>query len=507
MPKVALPKWVEDPPDPVEVELSRRARWKWFYAALILFGLILAGYWRFLAEVPVDYPEITEHFRYGSIGSEEGNGLPYWIWKILPEVFPEYLPNGGEKGYGSLGFIYEKNANGTLRDTPIGFSKRRMQGGITRVGLNCAVCHTATVRESLKAEPQIVLGMPAHQLDLLAYFKFIFDCAGDGRFTVENMISEIDARAHLNPVDRAVYKIAIAETRQEVLRLRSLATFMLDHPSGPGRIDTFTPYKSVQFGFTHTDDFSVGNADFPSLWNQKPREGMELHWDGNNNSVFERNISAAIGAGATPVSLDLPRMQRIYDWIWTLPPPKYPYKIDDALAARGAPIYKQHCANCHGLPEDQFKGGIVGTVTPIDKIGTDRERLDSYSLDLTQNQYTLGSGDSWRFTHFHKTNGYANMPLDGVWARAPYLHNGSVPSLSDLLEAADKRPKSFYRGADVYDQKKVGFLDLTEEAGRKYSLYDTSVRGNSNIGHIGAPYGTELPDADKNALIEYMKTL
>ena len=506
MSRVALPKWVEDPPDPVEVELGRRARWKRFLAALVAVGLALALYWRFLAEVPVDHPEIQAHFKYGSIGAEEGNGLPYWIWKVLPEVFPEYLPNGGKGGYAALGFVYEQNGDGTPKDTPIGFSKRRMQGGIVRVGLNCAVCHTGTVRASDSAPRQVVLGMPAHQLDLLAYFKFVFDCAGDGRFTVENLIAEIDARAHLNPVDRAVYKLAIPRARQEVLRLRARAKFMLDHPSGPGRIDTFTPYKAVQFGFTHTEDFAVGNADFPSLWNQQPRDGMELHWDGNNNSVFERNISAAIGAGATPVSLDTARMKRVRDWIWTLPP-KYPFPIDAAVAARGAPIYKQHCANCHGLPENQFKGGIVGTVVPIDKIGTDRERLDSYSLDLTQNQYTLGSGASWRFTHFHKTNGYANSPLDGVWARAPYLHTGSVPTLRDLLEPPDKRPQSFHRGCDVYDQKKVGFLDLAEEAGRKYFLHDTSVRGNSRVGHTGAVYGTELPDADKDALVEYMKTL
>src|SRR6185437_13291125 len=200
-----------------------------------------------------------------------------------------------------------------------------------------------------------------------------------------------------------------------------------------------------------------------------------LHWDGNNKSVFERNISAAIGAGATPVSLDLERMKRVRDWIWTLPPPKYPWKVDEALAARGAPLYKQYCAGCHGLSENQFKGGEVGQVVPIDRIRTDRERLDSYSLDLTQNQYTLGSGTSWRFTHFRKTNGYANHPLDGVWARAPYLHNGSVPTLRDLLDAPEARPKVFYRGYDVYDQAKLGFVsDVPAADGQVYSRYDTS---------------------------------
>src|SRR5262249_21575011 len=234
--------------------------------------------------------------------------------------------------YASLGFIYEDEPDGTRKDTPIGFSKRRMQG-IIRVGLNCSVCHTATLRESPSAPRQVMPAMPAHQLDLLSYFKFIFDCAADGRFTTENMMAQIEARTKLGPVERLIYKIAIPRTRQEVLRLRNLAQFMLDHPSGPGRIDTFTPYKTVQLHFTHTDDFGVGNSDFPSIWNQKPREGMFLHWDGNNDSVFERNISAAIGAGATPVSLDLPRMKRVRDWIWDLQPPKYPWTTNGAKVA------------------------------------------------------------------------------------------------------------------------------------------------------------------------------
>ena len=63
---------------------------------------------------------------------------------------------------------------------------------------------------------------------------------------------------------------------------------------------------------------------------------------------------------------------------------------------------------------------------------------------------TLGTGTPWKFSHFRKTDGYANMPLDGVWLRAPYLHNGSVPTLRALL-FPEERPAVFYRGYDVYD--------------------------------------------------------
>jgi hypothetical protein len=99
------------------------------------------------------------------------------------------------------------------------------------------------------------------------------------------------------------------------------------------------------------------------------------------------------------------------------------------------------------------------------------------------------------------------MPLDGVWLRAPYLHNGAVASLRDLLEPAAKRPKVFYRGNDVYDPTKVGFVsDVSARGESKFFRFDTSVAGNSNVGHDGKSYGTELPPRDKDALVEYLKT-
>ena len=114
--------------------------------------------------------------------------------------------------------------------------------------------------------------------------------------------------------------------------------------------------------------------------------------------------------------------------------------------------------NCHGRNGRDFSGEYVGDVVPIEKIGTDRHRLDSYTEELAAAQNTLYAGYPWRFSHFRKTYGYANAPLDGIWLRAPYLHNGSVPTLRDLLNASAERPQVFYRGYDVFDQAKVGFV-------------------------------------------------
>jgi hypothetical protein len=82
-----------------------------------------------------------------------------------------------------------------------------------------------------------------------------------------------------------------------------------------------------------------------------------------------------------------------------------------------------------------------------------------------------------------------------------------VPTLRDLLNPSSQRPKTFYRGYDVYDPKNVGFVsEVAEEKGRKYFKYDTSLPGNGNAGHEGRPYGTELSPDAKEALIEFLKT-
>ena len=129
--------------------------------------------------------------------------------------------------------------------------------------------------------------------------------------------------------------------------------------------------------------------------------------------------------------------------------------------------------------------------------------MESFTAEMVEKMNTWGEGYDWKFTHFRKTNGYANSPLDGIWLRAPYLHNGSVRTLRQLLRL-DERQQKFRRGCDVYDWEGVGFADIEREGARVYFEFDTTRPGNWNGGHL---YGTDLPDADKLALLEYLKTL
>jgi hypothetical protein len=440
------------------------------------------------------FSNIDEHFKYGSVGTEERAGLPYWIWRVLPQIFEDKLPKRPGTGYERIGFISE--AGRPPHSRPIGTSFT--PGRFARVGLNCATCHVGSYRETPTSPRQIVSGMPGNQMDLQAYANFLTACAQDARFNYSTIMAAIrKENPHVSWLERLLYRFVIRATKNGILeRARENAWFNTRPQQGPGRVDTFNPYKVL---LKVPLDETVGTADLPSLWNQRMRKGMSLHWDGNNDAVEERNKSAAIGAGATPDSLDLPSMARIEEWILDLRPPSYPAsRIDKALAATGAGIYKQACASCHATD-----GASIGRVTDIAEIKTDTQRLASFNAALSTRMNTIGEGKPWRFSHFKKTNGYANMPLDGLWLRAPYLHNGSVPDLRSLL-FPDERPVTFYRAYDVYDWSRVGFVSSGAGAQAEGVRFDTTLKGNSNTGHV---YGTTLSVPERLALIEYLKTL
>ncbi len=464
---------------------------------------------------PVRYDNIREHFKYGSFGSE-ARGIPFDVWKALPEVYEDLLPDRPGEGWERFGYLFETvvDVDGTERrlDHPIGTSLR--DDPLTLIGLNCAVCHTGTVRYEPGGQRHVILGMPAHQFDLQAYARFLFAIAaddpetGESRFDPGKIMAQMKVNGDgLSWLEEQFYKVAVFPRLEEELTKAAadFAWWDARPDQGPGRVDTFNPYKvfwNDRFPgtFVMDEDDTIGTADLPSLWLQGPREGMNLHWDGNNDSVRERNRSAAVGAGASEASLEEDQLIRVADWIEGLPPPPVPFdRIDWDLVPEGREVWLAECAGCH-----DFDGADVGSVVPIADIGTDPERLDSFSAELADFQNMLGAGRPWALQRFKKTNGYANSPLDGAWLRAPYLHNGSVPTLRDLLEPSADRPEVFYRGYDVYDFEDVGFVSQGPDAEREGFRFDTSEPGNGNQGH---EYGVDLGQAEKDALLEYMKTL
>jgi hypothetical protein len=453
---------------------------------VVLGGLLYYGVYVNLirAEPDVTYQDPAEQFKYGAIGLSMANRIPEYVWNVLPEVCPDLLPGPG--GWASLGMIYEEG-----KDLPVGLARREI--GYPSVEPNCAFCHTGAYRTSSGGPQQIALGAPAHQLDLQAFQWFLYDCAKDPRFTADNLLAKIQATEDLSWFQTQVYRYAILPFAKSGLEMQASEYEWQKSrpPQGRGRTDTFNPTKITVFHLP--DDGTIGTVDLPAIWNQRAREGMHLHWDGNNDNINERNYAAAMAIGATPDSVLPSHFEDVTNFVLQLPPPKYPFPVDAARAERGWAVFQANCADCHA-----FGSPNVGQVTPIAAVGTDPHRLQSFTQGLVTSFHSIQE-NPFIFDSYSKTQGYANLPIDGTWARAPYLHNGSVPTLWDLLQPVEKRPAKFYKGYEVYDPVKVGFVS---DQPTSY-LLDTTVAGNSNVGHL---YGTGLTDEEKWDLIEFLKT-
>lgn len=476
-------------------------RWVLAGAALGVVVAMVGGvtlWYKLLREEPQLFQTMEEQFKYGSIGVEAEEGIPYWIWRVLPRTFPNHLTQP-ELGYGDFGMIYEKG-----RETPVGISKKVI--GFPRVGVTCALCHTGSYRVNAGADTIVVPGAPATKLDVQRYVRFLSQCASDPRFTADNLLTEIEKEAELSWLDRILYRtLLIPQTKKGLLQQKARFAWTDSRPSwGCGRIDPFNPVKFHQLKMNPYEDPTIGNSDMMPLWSLKKRTGKPLHWDGLNNSLTEVVHSGAIGDGATPRSLPVADLERLTDWLQQLPVPRYPFPdtIDWSLVKKGEAIYARHCAVCHDV-----KGSRFGAIIPHKEIKTDRHRLDMWSQEAADRYNNFAPRYPWRFKNFVKNDGFVAVPLDGLWLRAPFLHNGSVPTVDDLLKPAAERPTIFYRGYDVYDKTKLGFVSQGPMAEKYGFRFDVSLPGNSNRGHEGEAHGTTLPAAEKQALLEFLKIL
>ena len=540
------------------------------YALLIVLALIGGLVWeKFFHEYPQTLPEndALAEFKYGSIGTEESGGVPYWIWQVLPQVFPEHLPGPG--GYAALGMVWE-----TGSEMPVGFTKRHI--GYERVGINCAACHTGSYRLETPAGSsvtEVVPGAPATRLDVQGYLHFLSACARDPRFNADNILGAITYHHKLSALDTALYRyVLIPGTKKALQQQADDALWQLSRPPwGSGRIDPFNPVKFGMLKMNPAADPTVGNSDMMPFWQMNDRQtakGLHLHWDGLSTNLLDCSLAGALGDGATPKSLPIAKIERMVAAARVLPPPKWPASIDAALAEKGKGLYVEHCARCHA-PRSELVN------VPLDLRGsdkgshvTDSNRLAMWNTPDQSGKFPyeiynrFADGYPWDLNSFVPTSAYVSVPLNGLWLRGPYLHNGSVPSVLDLLQppasgtqarewieqvqpgtyqwlsetlrsydsysgrfsstdqqrllatvpkvvalarAAKLRPPLFFRGGDVVDEQRLGFhCDRTEKTAHAFPfVLATFIQGNANGGHL---YGTALSDAEKLALVEYLKT-
>lgn len=198
-------------------------------------------------------------------------------------------------------------------------------------------------------------------------------------------------------------------------------------------------------------------------------------------------------------------------WITSLEAPKYPWAVDQDLAPRGETLFNKNCAECHGTYGKD--GKWPEKIIPLDVVDTDPVRLQALTVAGRQKYEASWFCDFGCQPTIDDPGGYVAPPLDGVWASAPYLHNGSVPTLDELLNSKS-RPTVWHRTSqEDYDQQRIGFVierladvprEVKDDPRDRRRYFDTRLQGKSACGHT---FGDHLSEAERRAVIEYLKTL
>jgi hypothetical protein len=499
-------------------------------------------------QVPTWSEQDMDFFLHGSMSTEV---IPETVLRAFIKTYPDLFPT---QDLSHLGLIPDPEFG-----WPIGFSRHpevKHLGGLSAVGINCASCHVAQFTLASENKPLRILGSTSH-FDVEAFFGSVLvatfktsDPANMKKF-VSAYLSATHPKGDANAqqlfakawkrqeqkiataistdpfgskdiepgdlhtivpgallldaelLDRDVDLAALSHSMVKLFHNMCAALHVPDQPpekpppaSGPGRNDAFgilsasllnapQPYAPTKFGL---------------VWNVGQRHWV--HWDGNTKSPIARNLLASLGLGA-PIhgkrgELDFAMIKRQTDLSEVIRPPRYPFKIDNAAAKRGAPLFESNCNSCHGGVESDKR------LYSIAEVGTDPNRAQLFTQQQADRfnkflaEFEALGYEAPKEVGVRSTGKYWAATLAGVWARSPYLHNGSVRTMQQLLTAPAERAKKFHRGSRAYDEGNLGYTD--EGA---YVL-DAATSGNSNSGH---DYGTKLTTQEKQDLIEYLKTL
>lgn len=251
------------------------------------------------------------------------------------------------------------------------------------------------------------------------------------------------------------------------------------------------------------------DVDPPAFWNVRRKKS--LYVDGFAPKTARPLMQFILLPDVTPEKLNHwePEFAEILAWIESIEAPKYPFEIDQQLVSIGESVFNKNCSACHGTYG--VNGVYDQKVIAIDDVQTDSVRLKALT---PEHRNWMKQG--W-LSHFGDDPvdvdpaGYVAPPLNGVWASAPYFHNGSVPTLWHVLHP-DSRPAVWKRTEDGYDQGRVGLeVDSFDNVPASVTVpvqrrryFDTQLPGKSQRGHL---YPDSLSEGEKRAVLEYLKTL
>lgn len=443
------------------------------------------------------------------------------------------------------------------RDWPLGFVINNITSGKEAwrgewLGMNCAACHSTRIEYQMKKVR--VDGAPT----MADVNQFLWDLQAALRATYEDGLKNGDKFKRYAKNFPGEWDKALLERLGHVVTERDTWHDRNDPPTPPG----FARFDAVGLIFNQLIYMSgsqpVGNVkndapvSFPFLWDTSHHN--QTQWNGVAPAIpMVRNAVQGIGAFAKfdphasgfqdPSTIPLSNQRTLQALVSKLRSPAWPQDIlgpiDQKKAELGRVVFEKKCESCHATQKrEEPLRRITMTMTPVEELKTDRNMVanaDHRQLrkpDGTVELVAVATGPAVNhivfslshfgeifafveeaisaFWHWGKNFGrdetkkdrYKGRPLDGIWATAPYLHNGSVPNLYQLLVSGERKP--FYVGSRQFDPKHVGF-DTEDTSG---TFLDTSIPGNLNTGHDNTTYGGAL-DMDKEVwpLIEYMKTL
>jgi hypothetical protein len=507
--------------------------------AVTLTGVFLAGVVVFLVlEKTWSGPEPTSpegYFLYGSTGTEL---MPLPVFQVLPDLFPDQFQSAGKDAgdwIDQFGFVRGKE--GVNEGLPLGMnvSYHRPKSGapspVPFVGFNCAACHTAKIRRSPNEAGVTVYAMGNSAIDLVAFGEAVkTSLLDEQRLTPDIIASAYEAKFHksLGWSDKLMISVWLTGARKEIRAELPLRDWprggheLRDSsvlPSGPGRNEPMK--ETIRFLIDRTPSPDGGSSEIPSLYHQDRRDWAQ--YDGSVRDPLTRNSLAALGVGASLYNLRVPAMlhtlEQSYQYLKTLDGPAYrtvfpDLKIDAARAQRGRDLYVRYCGDCHGWPEgkDWVKGKRQGEIVTPQEVGTDEARVNfryyNESADLIYNFFPDGHPLKPPRSELRAGHGYINSPIESAFSRAPYLHNGSIATLAELINLKPRR-MVLYRGSNLYDTESVGLLVPDKPDTRDYFSYDTRAYGNGNRGH-DYPWAYKGKGWNENQLkdlLEYLKTL
>jgi mono/diheme cytochrome c family protein len=256
--------------------------------------------------------------------------------------------------------------------------------------------------------------------------------------------------------------------------------------------------------------------DVPAWWLLKKKKTMYHTGGGDARSVraLMQFMMSPLNPGLA-ITKEEATFRDVRAYLLSLEPPKYPFAVNAELAKKGQTVFEATCSRCHGTYGEKWT--YPNRIVPIKEIGTDPKRYEGLGQKVADyyNQTWFAQEKGEDGYKGLVSEGYQAPPLDGLWATAPYFHNGAAPTVYHVLNSK-ARPKLFTRSyrtdeAD-YDREKLGWkvkaldgpADANLPAIERRKVYDTTQPGRSNGGHT---FGDKLTEEERMAVIEYLKTL